>query len=47
VPGQNAASDKPLKRFTDLTKKLLAVPKREIDERRAERPKGGKPRQNT
>jgi hypothetical protein len=46
VPGQNAASDKPLKRFKDLTKKLLAVPKREVDELRAERNKDGQPRQN-
>jgi len=46
VPGQNPADDKPAKRFKDLTRKLLAVSKREIDERRAERDRGGKPRQN-
>jgi len=36
VPGQNAADDKPMKRFTDLTRKLVGVPKREIDLKRAE-----------
>ena len=46
MPGQNAASDKPIKRFRDLTKKLLAVSKREVDDLRAERDKNGKPRQN-
>ncbi len=46
MSGQNAAEDKPAKRFKDLTRKLLAVPKREVDELRAERAKSSKPRQN-
>jgi hypothetical protein len=36
VPGQAADNAKPMKRFQDLTRKLVAVPKHEIDEKRAE-----------
>jgi hypothetical protein len=35
-----------MKRFKDLSRKILAVPKRDVDELRAERNKGGKPHQN-
>lgn len=34
-----------MKRFTDLTRKLLAVEKREVDELRTKRSKGDKARQ--
>jgi hypothetical protein len=35
-----------MERLKDLTRKLLAVTKSEIDEERARRLKSGKPRQN-
>ena len=34
-----AEKPEPLKRFEDLTKKLLSVPKKDVDEKEKERPK--------